>query len=85
MKVNRYAIIDADNPNIKEIKKIIVGHWENQRPSLVDSMFVIKLFKGDGKDHECLKGINMYNHKQILNELDNDKWREQTQLIDNRL
>tara|TARA_R110001592_G_scaffold359364_1_gene665869 strand:- start:587 stop:874 length:288 start_codon:yes stop_codon:yes gene_type:complete len=72
--LNRYFIINSDDPNMDNIDHVIVGTVESQRYSIDGTMLVVKLHKGDYNDYEFLDQYQEYNHEEILIALDNDEW-----------
>jgi hypothetical protein len=72
---NRYFIIDTNDPNLLEIERIIVGRLSEQRLSIDKQLMVIKLPEGDHNEYAILAQYQEYNHEEILNALNNDRWR----------
>ena len=73
---NRYYIIKSNDPDMKLISEVIVGLPSNQRYSVDKTLIVVKLYKEDHHQYEFLKKYKEYSHKEIIEELDNQKWLE---------
>lgn len=71
---NRYYIVDLSDPNLSDIYKIIVGEEETQRKSIDKTKIIVKLKKGDNKNHECLNNSQEFTHEQILEISQDENW-----------
>ena len=76
MEENRYFIIDAQDPNLKQILAVVVGTAQSQRYSLDGLQIVVKLHKGDTNDYEFLNQYQEHNHGEIIYVLSSPHWTE---------
>tara|TARA_Y100000385_G_C13031952_1_gene611174 strand:- start:341 stop:619 length:279 start_codon:yes stop_codon:yes gene_type:complete len=72
--LNRYFIINADDPSMGKIDHVIVGTVESQRYSLDGTKLVVKLHKGDYSDYDFLAEYTEYDHDAILEQLNTLEW-----------
>lgn len=74
----RYFILPYPNVN-SAIWDIVVQKPETLRSNLIGNKCIVKLFTGDDKQHQILKGFTEYNHEGIINylEVNKSEWTEE--------
>jgi hypothetical protein len=76
MAHNRYFIINADDNNLNDIISVSVGELKTQRYSLDNTQIVIKLYENDHNNYPFLSQYTEYNHHDILEVMQTDKWTQ---------
>lgn len=75
---NKYYVLEFPYDGIQNIIRHSVGLFENQRASIAGDKIVIKMPNGFKKELPELKKYKQYNHKEILELMNNPEWSEQT-------
>lgn len=63
--MNRYFIIDLNDPNLEQIESCAFGDIDNARPATEADHVWIKLPTGDNEDHACLINYVEYTHAEM--------------------
>jgi len=74
MAHNKYYVVSASDPDLKEIESIIVGFPDNQRYSIDGNQIVIKLHEHDHKAYPFLSDYPEQNHDSILLTMNTPEW-----------
>jgi len=78
--INKYYIVDVNDPNLPQIYDVIVGKPSKQRPNNPGSTatkLAVKLHKGDHNNYPFLDGIQKYNHAGIRVAMNTPEWQKE--------
>jgi hypothetical protein len=72
--INRYYIVNADDPNLSDIEQVIVGEATTQRYSVDGTQIVVKLHQNDHSDYSFLEQYQEQSHDEILISMNTPEW-----------
>lgn len=75
MAHNRYFVVEATDPNLPEIEKVIVGELDTQRKSLDKKFIIVKLHDGDPSDYPFLDKYKELTHEEAINLMATIEWQ----------